>query len=110
MALMTEVGKVLPLQPLVPYNPYREVEVNGIKRFENTKLQSVIDDAVKAVGDKHFAAVAHHVYREDGTQLENITKVSLVVRVGDSFSLAAGAYKDWVKGDLGAEAKAIWTP
>lgn len=102
---VTEIAK-----PIAPYNPYAIREQNGIRTFENAKLQSVIDDAVQAVGDRHFAAVAHHVYHNDGTVVENVTKVSLLVKVGGGFSLAAGAYKDWTSGDLGAEAKAIWVP
>jgi hypothetical protein len=91
------------------YNPAALREVNGIRTFANDKLQSAIDEAVKALDGKIVAAVAHHIYRNDGTEIENITKVSVAVRIGDSWSIMAGAYKDWEHGDVGAEAKATFS-
>lgn len=95
-----------------PYNPLASYEApGGLRRFSNAKLQSAIDDAIASAGDAHFVAVAHHVYEQSGEEVENVTKVSALVRLADGkFSLAAGAYKDWNKGDLGAEAKVIWKP
>lgn len=82
---------------------------SGIRVFENAKLQSAIDQAAAALGsDKTYAAVAHHVYRDDGTRIENVTKVSFIVRGPAGISVAVGAYKDWSGGDQGAEGKIIW--
>ncbi len=98
--------------PAAPYNPLAKYKTaDGIAKFSNTKLQSAIDDAIAAMGlDDHFAAVAHHVYNQDGTAVENVTKVSAVVRVKGGFSLAVAGYKDWTKNALGAEAKIVWKP
>lgn len=103
--------------PEKPYNPLATYEApGGLRRFSNAKLQSAIDDAIASAGDSHFVVVAHHVYEQNGNEmtngaLTNITKVSALVRMQDGkFSLAVGAYKDWTKGDLGAEAKVVWKP
>jgi len=95
-----------------PYNPLAKFKTaDGLAKFSNTRLQSAIDDAIAAMGpDDHFAAVAHHVYNQDGTAVENVTKVSAVVRVKGGFSLAVAGYKDWTKDALGAEAKIVWKP
>ena len=100
------------MSPHPPYNPLATYEApGGLRRFSNSKLQSAIDDAIASVGDAQFVAVAHHLYEQDGTQVENVTKVSALVRMQDGkFSLAVAGYKDWTKGSLGAEAKAIWKP
>jgi len=95
------------------YNPLSVwQDPNGVRKFSNAKLQSAIDDAIAASGDSHFVAVAHQVYNQNGDQIENVTKVSLLVKLDSAgkFSIAAGGYKDWTKGDLGAEAKVIWKP
>jgi len=94
------------------YNPLATYEApSGLRRFSNSKLQSAIDDAIASAGEAHFVAVAHQVYQQNGDQVENVTKVSALVRLQDGkFSLAVGAYKDWTKGDLGAEAKVVWKP
>jgi len=90
-----------------PYNPLAKWEdSNGVRRFSNARLQSAIDDAIAAIpADKHAAFIAHHVYRQDGTRVESIAKVSAFVRGPAGFTLAVGAYKDWSRGDLGVEAK-----
>lgn len=95
-----------------PYNPLATYEApGGLRKFTNAKLQSAIDDAIASAGTSHFVAVAHQVYEQNGDHIENITKVSALVRMQDGkFSLAVGAYKDWTKGDLGAEAKVVWKP
>lgn len=98
--------------PEKPYNPLATYTApNGLRRFSNAKLQSAIDDAIASAGDSPFVAVAHHVYEQNGVEVDNVTKVSALVRMQDGkFSLAVGAYKDWTKGDLGAEAKVVWKP
>lgn len=96
-----------------PYDPLAVWESSdGIRRFTNSKLQGAIDDAFNAAKatDKPFVVVAHQVYNQDGSTVENVTKISAFVKVGDSLSMAVGGYKDWTKGDLGAEAKVVWTP
>lgn len=94
------------------FNPLATYQTpGGLRKFSNSKLQDAIDDAIASAGDAHFVAVAHQVYHQDGTAIENVTKVSALVRMQDGkFSLAVGAYKDWTKGDLGAEAKVVWKP
>ena len=101
-----------PPLPPTTFNPLSTWQTpGGIRKFSNAKLQSAIDDAVASAGDAHFVVVAHQVYQQDGTAIENVTKVSALVRMADGkFSLAVGAYKDWTKGDLGAEAKVVWKP
>jgi hypothetical protein len=95
-----------------PYNPLATLELpGGLRVFSNTKLQSAIDSAIASMSpDDHFVAVAHHVYNQNGDVIENVTKVSAVVRLPKGFSVAVAGYKDWAKGDLGGEAKAIWRP
>ena len=94
-----------------PYNPYATYDQGGIRKFTNAKLQSAIDDALAAAGDSHFVVVGHHEFNQDGSQVENVTKVSALVRMADGkFSVAVAGYKDWTKGDMGAEAKVVWKP
>lgn len=91
-------------------------EKNGIRRFSNARLQAALDSAIAEMGpDDHVAVVAHHVYHDDGTEIENVTVLSAVVRPPkDSkfkdVSIMVGGFKDWTKGDLGAEAKVVWKP
>jgi hypothetical protein len=96
-------------QPAVPYNPLAKYETGaGARRFTNAKLQSAIDDAFAALpADKSVAAVVHHVYNQDGTAVENVTKVSIVARGPFGSTIMAAAFKDWTKGDIGAEAKLV---
>ena len=91
------------------YNPLAKWEdANGIRKFSNVKLQGAIDDAFKTLPpDKHAAIVAHHIYNQDGSEVENITKVSIFVKGPAGFTLAAAGYKDWSKGSVGAEAKLV---
>lgn len=101
-----------PITPTHPYNPLSTWQTpGGLRKFSNAKLQDAIDDAISSAGDAHFVVVAHQVYHQDGASIENVTKVSALVRMADGkFSIAVGAYKDWNKGDLGAEAKVVWKP
>lgn len=83
----------------------------SIRRFSNLQIQAAIDSALaEAKPEDSVVVVAHHVYNSDGTKVENVTKLSALVRLPAGFSLMAGAYKDWTKGDLGAEGKIIWKP
>lgn len=80
-----------------------------IRRFSNLQIQAAVDSALaEAKPEDKVVVVAHHVYNSDGTVVENVTKLSAMVRLPAGFSLMAGAYKDWTKGDIGAEGKIIW--
>ncbi len=84
---------------------------DGLRRFSDTRIQTAIDSALAALEPgKSLAVVAHHVYHNDGTAVENVTKLSLVVRLPAGFSVAAAAYKDWTSGELGAEGEVVWSP
>ena len=105
---MTEVGKVLPLAPLVPYNPAQLVEVPrlGIRMFENPKTQAALEMGLAELSPTDtVAAIVHHIYDQHGEQIRNETKVSIVVRLPYGFSVMAGAFKDWQGGDQGVEGK-----
>jgi hypothetical protein len=100
-----------PLPPLTPYNPLATYEVGGLKRFTNAAVQSAVDSALAEMKpEDNVVVVAHQVYNQDGTAIENVTKVSAVVRLPHGLSILAGGYKDWTKGSLGAEGKIIWKP
>lgn len=84
------------------------VETNGIKRFSDARIQAAIDSALAELGpNEPIAVVAHHIYNSDGT---NRTQLSAAIRLGNDWSIMAAGYKDWTKGDLGAEAKVVWKP
>ena len=73
-----------------------------IQKFSDASIQKAIDDALSHVSkDKPVAVVAH-------ATLDGI-KLSAAARIGDDWTIMAGAYKDW-GGDMGAEAKVVWTP
>jgi hypothetical protein len=81
---------------------------NGLRVFENGRIQAAVDNAIASLEPgESWAIVGHHVYRDDGTVIENVSKVSVVVRLGDHFSVAAGAFQDWTKHDRGVEGKVI---
>jgi hypothetical protein len=95
--------------PPATYNPLAKWEdANGLRKFSNAKLQGAIDDAFKALpADAHSAIVAHHVYEQNGLEVENVTTVSIFLKGPAGFSLAAAGFKDWTKGTIGAEAKLV---
>jgi hypothetical protein len=81
----------------------------GIRRFSNLKIQSAIDSALaESKPEDKVVVVAHHVYNNDGTVVENVTKLSALVKLPGGFSVMAAAYKDWGKGDIGAEGKIVF--
>jgi hypothetical protein len=110
---MTEIGKVEPLHPLVPYDPYALVEKEapvpgfpGLRSFANPKTQAAIEMGLAELNDgETVAAIVHHIYNQHGDQIENESKVSIVVRLPYGFSVMAGAFKDWQGGDQGVEGK-----
>lgn len=89
---------------------YRLAELpNGLRVFENQRIQSAVDQAISSLRDSDtWAVVGHHVYNDDGTRVENVTKLSLVVRLDAGFSVAVGAYKDWQSGSQGVEGKVVF--
>lgn len=98
---------VLSPPPLPPRFAVRELPT-GIRVFTNDKIQSAVDAAISSLDpEDRWAFVAHHVYDDNGARIENVTKVSAVVKLKDGWSIGVGAYKDWAKGDQGAEAKII---
>lgn len=107
-----------PRRPRTPrsstlYNPLAQYErPDGTRAFTNNVLQSAIDLALaKAEPRDPFLAVAHHVYNQDGTRIENVTKASFFVRLPAGLSLACGGYKDWTKPKAhGVGAEIVWKP
>lgn len=87
------------------------IQSGPFRRFANAQIQAAIDSALaEAKPEDSVVVVAHHVYNNDGTVVQNVTKLSALVRLPAGFSLMAGAYKDWTKGDIGAEGKIVWKP
>lgn len=83
------------------------IDSGGVRRFSDARIQAAVDSALaEAKPTDQVVVVAHHVYGDHGTQ--NITKLSLLVRLPQGFSVAAGAFKDWTKDDVGAEGKIVW--
>jgi hypothetical protein len=83
----------------------------GVRRFSNLKIQAAIDTALAEATDADkVVIVAHHVYNTDGSVVENRTMMSALVRLPAGFSVMAGGFKDWTKGELGVEGKIVWKP
>jgi hypothetical protein len=87
-------------------------ESGPFRRFSNPYTQAALDSAlIEMSPDDPVVVVAHHVYNDDGTQVENVTKLSAVARLPNGgLSVMVGAYKDWSKGDKGVEGKIVWRP
>jgi hypothetical protein len=78
------------------------MQVSGIRTFSDANIQKAIDQALTKLPSGHtVAAVAHADL--------NGASVSLVVKLGDKWSVMAGAYQPY-KGKLSAEAEVIWSP
>lgn len=81
-------------------------QTGSLRRFTDDRIQQAVDSALaEAKPEDKVVVVAHHVYNSDGT---NVTKLSALVRLPAGFSVMAGAYKDWAKGDVGAEGKIVF--
>ena len=77
-------------------------EAQGIRRFDDAKIQASIDRALSQLpADRKLAVVAH----ADLTG----ASLSLVTRLGSTWSVAAGCYKPY-SGALKAEAEVRWSP
>jgi len=77
----------------------------GIRRFSDARIQAAIDSALaEAKPEDKVCVVAHHTFAGG----ENVTKLSVMVRLPAGFSVMAGAFKDWSKGDVGAEGKIVF--
>ncbi len=82
-------------------------ERNGNRMFTDARTNDAINDALDAVtGLRGLAVVAHQVF----TATESVTKLSVVYRDANRFTVVAAAFKDWKGGDLGVEAKVVWIP
>lgn len=88
----------------------RLVDSGGVRRFSDTRIQAAIDSALASVKpDSKVAVVVHHIYAHPGGVAgENRTTATLLVRLPQGFSVAAAGYKDWSKGEIGAEAQLVW--
>ena len=81
-------------------------QTGTLRRFSDERIQAAIDNAfAEAKPEDKLVVVAHHVFNSDGT---NVTKLSALYRLPAGFSVVAGAYKDWTKGDMGAEGKIVF--
>jgi hypothetical protein len=77
-------------------------QVAGIRRFDDAKIQAAIDNALAGLrADLKCAVVAHATMT--GASL------SVVVKLGDQWSITAGAFKPY-SGTLTAEAEVKWSP
>lgn len=77
-------------------------QVAGIRRFDDAKIQAAIDNALAGLPDGRRCAVVAHATMTGAS-------LSLVVKLGDKWSVAAGAYKPYA-GALTAEAEVRWCP
>lgn len=81
-------------------------QTGTLRRFSDDRIQSAIDSALAEMKpEDKIAVVAHQVFNSDGT---NQTKLSVVCRLPAGFSVVAGAYRDWTKGDYGGEGKIVF--
>ncbi len=81
-------------------------QTGTLRRFSDDRIQAAIDSALaEAKPEDKMVVVAHHVFNSDGT---NVTKLSVLYRLPAGFSVVAGAFKDWGKGDMGAEGKVVF--
>ena len=94
-------------KPLLPLT-----ESSGVRFFSNSTIQRAVDEALAELSPSTpVAVVAHQVYNNDGTTVENKTTLSIAARNKDGkWSMMVAGYKDWVGGSLGAEAKVVWKP
>lgn len=82
------------------------IQTGSLRRFSDDRIQQAIDNALaEAKPEDKLVVVAHQVYNSSG---ENITKLSVLYRLPAGFSVVAGAFKDWNKGDMGAEGKIVF--
>jgi hypothetical protein len=102
--------------PLPAYDPKPLLPTlessTGVRYFQNASIQRAVDEALAELGpDTPVAVVAHQTYNNDGTVIENKTTLSAAARNKDGkWSIMVAGYKDWTRGDLGAEAKVVWKP
>ncbi len=82
-------------------------QVAGIRRFDDPHLQAAIDRAVAALPAGRRVVVVGHASVPG--QPDAGASMSLLVRLGDTFSVAAAAYKPYA-GKLEGEAEILWTP
>ena len=94
-----------------PYDPLAVSKAGLIRRFENPKTQAALDLGIAEMGpDDPVAVIVHQIYNVDGSAIQNETKASIVVRLGNQVSIMAAGYKDWTKPGYGVEGKLVWKP
>lgn len=82
------------------------IETNGIRRFTDANIQLQIDRALAELpADRKLAVVAHASRFGDTTT----GSLSIVTRLGEKWSIAAGCYKSTGKPFTG-EGKVVWSP
>jgi hypothetical protein len=94
------------LPQLTPLTTYTS---GPIRRFTDARIQAAVDEALMEAGPNDPVVVVAHQVWLPGEGV-NKTVLSAMVRLPAGFSVMAGGFKDWTKGDLGAEAKIIWKP
>jgi hypothetical protein len=90
-----------------PTAPLTVTERAGIRTFDDANIQKAIDRAIaEAESSTQFAG--HKLMTVAHADLNGMS-LSAVVKLGDSWSVMAAAYKPW-SGPLAAEAKVAWSP
>ena len=95
---------------LLEINPLAVTKAGLIRRFENPKTQAALDLGIAEMNpDDSVGVIVHHIYDSSGSAM-NETKATIVVRLGNQFSVAAAGFKDWTKPGFGVEGKLVWKP
>lgn len=100
-----------PVTPAKPYDPLAVSKAGLIRRFENPKTQAALDLGIAEMNpEDRVGVIVHHVYDSSGVAIQNETKATIVVKLGNQFSIAAAGYKDWTKPGFTVEGKLVWKP
>ena len=99
-----------PVTPAKPYDPLATTP-GLIRRFENPKTQAALDLGIAEMDSAdRVGVIVHHIYDTAGAVIQNETKATIVVRLGNQFSIAAAGFKDWTKPGFTVEGKLVWKP
>lgn len=94
-----------------PYDPLALNKTGLIRRFENPKTQAALDLGIAELDPSdQVGVIIHHIYDTSGAVIENESKATIVVRLGNQFSVMAAGYKDWTKPGYTVEGKLVWKP
>ena len=75
-----------------------------VRHFSNPRIQDQIDAVLKHVSADKPVAVVGHVTNQGW-------KMSAAARIGDDWTIMAGAFKDWdVPDSFTVEGQILWTP